>query len=643
MADGYGFRILDRFCLIHDGCEIPLRGQKQKAILAWFCLTGETGIPRDRLADLLWSDSDGEKARGSLRNTLHVLTRDVAPLELFVADRTQVRATFLPLQCEVMRDLSRPMDAAAAQAGGMSLLDAETRFAADLWGLDPIFDQFLSERRAVWLALVSQQLHNRLRAAEGRPEARALAERLRELEPQDEEATRALMRLEIAAGNKAAALDHYRRLWEVLDEEFDVEPSAETQSLAVSLKLSGPAAPVPSLLEERITIFLHPFALAGLPDEDQILVSSVQAEIGAALFAVEDWVTIEAAAGMALPDRPGHYELRGTLSPGLEDMRLILTLKDLGSGTIIWTWPLQLHRLDWVRNSGFAVQRMAMRLTGKLEAHYISGIESYSDAELADYRKLMRARWLMRDWSPEADRRAEALLRSVASGGNTGLQARVGLAELLNSRELIFPGLGAVHAGVPEALTIGRAITAEAPERGDAWLAYGWSSILLDDVDTSARAASVVADLSQSNPRRLSGAAEMMALSGQLDRAVRLAEAASQLDAGVCRVSMGYRTPVALLAGDYDRAMDLAEKSEGAIPFTFAYGAAAAMLAGQPGRAHRFWGRFCHDLRGRWQGTTPPTPLDWFLAASSMRRGLGLDRIAGPLADLARQRQDRVV
>lgn len=165
----------------------------------------------------------------------------------------------------------------------------------------------------------------------------------------------------------------------------------------------------------------------------------------------------------------------------------------------------------------------------------------------------------------------------------------------------------------------------------------------MDDVDTSARAASVVADLSQSNPRRLSGAAEMMALSGQLDRAVRLAEAASQLDAGVCRVSMGYRTPVALLAGDYDRAMDLAERSEGAIPFTFAYGAAAAMEAGRVDRARQFWDGFCADLAARWQGTTPPAPLDWFLAASSMRRSLGLDRVAVLLGDLDCQRQDRVV
>lgn len=647
MAAGYGYRILDRFSLSRDDAEIPARGQKHKAILAWFCLTGAGAIGRDKMADLLWSDSGAEKARGSLRNTLHVLAKDAQPHDLFVSGRSDLRSLIGAPVDEIERDLADWDAGRTAPLAARSLTDADMRFAADLWGLDPVFDAFLAERRAAWLAQTAMALRSRLMQATAPSARRILAERLRELEPQDEEATRALMRIEIAAGNNAAALDHYRRLWDVLDEEFDIEPSQETQALAVAVKMAGapPAPPEadPGAGAERITIFLHPFAFGAVPDDIQILVTSVQAELSAALFAVEDWVTIEAMPGIDLPRRAGHYELRGTLSPGLEEMRLILTLKDLASGTIIWTWPLSLHPDEWLRNSGFAVQRMAIRLTGKLEAHYISRIGDYRDEELADFRKLMRARWLMRDWSADADRRAEALLRSVASAGELGIRARVGLAEILNSRELIFPGLGPVHAGVPEALEIGRHCTEAAPDRGDAWLAYGWSSILCDDVETAGQAAGIVADLSQSNPRRLSGAAEMMALSGQVARAVRLADAAARLDAGVCRVSLGYRVPVAFLNGDYAAAMDLAERSGGPIPFTYAYAAAAAHLAREPLRARSFWTRFCADLNRRWQGSAPPCPLQWFLAASSMRRGHGLDLVAEALSALDDQRQERVV
>ena len=123
----------------------------------------------------------------------------------------------------------------------------------------------------------------------------------------------------------------------------------------------------------------------------------------------------------------------------------------------------------------------------------------------------------------------------------------------------------------------------------------------------------------------------------------------------------GYRTPVALLAGQLAQAMDLAEESEGTIPFTFAYGAAAAQMAGETARALRFWARFREGLAGRWQGDGQPDPLGWFLAATSMRWTHGLEEVAGALSSLtgapardlllavpplpagAVQRQDRVV
>jgi hypothetical protein len=106
---------------------------------------------------------------------------------------------------------------------------------------------------------------------------------------------------------------------------------------------------------------------------------------------------------------------------------------------------------------------------------------------------------------------------------------------------------------------------------------------------------------------------------------------------------MGYRTPVALLSGQYDQAMELADKSQGAIPFTYAYGAAAAVMARKRREAEEFWARFCHDLTTRWRGNKAPDPLRWFLSASSMRRGHGLDLVAEALETLEDQRQDRVV
>ena len=46
------------------------------------------------------------------------------------------------------------------------------------------------------------------------------------------------MRLAMEAGDIGAALAAYKRLWDLLAEEFDVEPSKETQELVATIKLA---------------------------------------------------------------------------------------------------------------------------------------------------------------------------------------------------------------------------------------------------------------------------------------------------------------------------------------------------------------------------------------------------------------------
>jgi DNA-binding SARP family transcriptional activator len=648
MVVGLSFRVLDRFALAHERQDIPIRSQKQKAVLAWFVLSGQSEVRRDWLADLLWSGSDQEKARGSLRSLLHLMP-PVGGAELIGSSRASLKAAFGPVPCEVRLALAAWDGGDSAPLTRIDLTEAETRFAADLWGLDPQYDAFLAEARVRYVAGLTDALRDRLRDGAAGAALRPVAERLRELTPEDELATRALMRIDMAAGNNAAALAHYDRLWSVLDEAFDIEPSEETQALAVSIKMPA-AAPQPRATGvERITIFLQPFPTTALSPEDQMAVSGLQAELVSALFAVEDWVTIETSPGMALPQSPGCFELRGMLSPGLDDLRLILTLKDLSTSHLIWSWPIAMDPGRWRRNSDFAIQRIAARLTGKVESHFQSITAAIPDGDLEDYAKLVRARWLMRDWTADADQRAEHLLRAVAGHPDFGIRARVGLVDLLNSRELIFPGIGPVHAGVPEAYEIAKLCVAEAPDSAPAWMAYAWSCLLTNRLDAAEEAGLTVASLSSSVPRRLAAAAEAVSLAGNLRRGQALAAQAADLDPGTCRFTLGYRISVALLSDANTLAADLAERAAGAIIFGNAYGAVAAQRLGQADRAGRLWDAFCEDLFGRWQGAALPDPVAWLAAAISMRPGKGLEPTIATLAEIRdlrwnrQPRQERVV
>ena len=94
-------------------------------------------------------------------------------------------------------------------------------------------------------------------------------------DPSHEGAARAAMQAHMAFGDTSQAMRIYERLWAVLDEEFDVEPSEKTQALYVAIKQGQHAAPraarrpTPAALEPEllapIAIVVEPTSGAQLP------------------------------------------------------------------------------------------------------------------------------------------------------------------------------------------------------------------------------------------------------------------------------------------------------------------------------------------------------------------------------------------
>ncbi|MFC7689443.1 bacterial transcriptional activator domain-containing protein [Paeniroseomonas aquatica] len=71
-----------------------------------------------------------------------------------------------------------------------------------------------------------------------------LAEAILKLDPTHEEACRDVMRGSAEAGDTIGALRAYDQLWQLLEDDYDTEPSAPTQALVADIKL-GRIAPWP--------------------------------------------------------------------------------------------------------------------------------------------------------------------------------------------------------------------------------------------------------------------------------------------------------------------------------------------------------------------------------------------------------------
>lgn len=179
--------------------------RKTAALLTWLALAGAT--PRERLADLLWPDA--ASPRNSLRQVLHVLGRD-APL---VTGGDPV-----------------------ALGGDVDVVhgDGELLGAFDFSDA-PEFDEWLAFQRDRQRDERIERLATRADALErdGRlADALDGARRVLPLDPFSEVAHRRVMRLAYLVGDRAGALNVYRRFEERLSRELGVRPLPETTALA---------------------------------------------------------------------------------------------------------------------------------------------------------------------------------------------------------------------------------------------------------------------------------------------------------------------------------------------------------------------------------------------------------------------------
>jgi DNA-binding SARP family transcriptional activator len=224
---------------IHVGQrEIGLKQYKVKSLLAYLALAPGMTRTRDCLIGLLWSEYPEDKARASLRQALHVLRHifDGAGVAAFSADKVRVSLNTAQIESDLNDTLS------SIRSGYLpDCLVNETRITETfMYGYDdtdPSFADWLRVQRESLRQLLIRTLEAQL-ADRSRPilHVKRIARALCQIDPTHEPACRCLMSAYVETGDVAGALLVYKRLWEHLDNDYDIEPSAATQELVVAIK-----------------------------------------------------------------------------------------------------------------------------------------------------------------------------------------------------------------------------------------------------------------------------------------------------------------------------------------------------------------------------------------------------------------------
>lgn len=229
--------------------------RKTAALLAYLALDPRNH-PRETLAESFWPDADPQAGRASLNMALTSLRRQLEPPgvpqgAVLTGDRFHVRlnSEYVCTDVAEFEDLLRKAEAAQSQEEEAGFL----REALPLYG-GMLLPGFYEE----WIVLEQQRLAERYQQALRRlirHEAKArnaekaigYARRAIEADPFSEQAHQDLMRLLVAAGQPAAALNHYRETEQRFREELGA-PSPLLRRLAgeIERQQNAPSEPASS-------------------------------------------------------------------------------------------------------------------------------------------------------------------------------------------------------------------------------------------------------------------------------------------------------------------------------------------------------------------------------------------------------------
>jgi TolB-like protein/DNA-binding SARP family transcriptional activator len=213
---------------------------RRAALLCYLALATPRGFHRrDTLFSLFWPEYDAEQARHALRQSVYVLRRALGAKAIVSRGDEEVALATEQIRCDVWEfeaelDQGRPADALALYRG--ELLAGFHISAA------PEFERWLDQERsrlrqrageAGWaLAAAREREGDAAGAAEAARHAAAFS-------PTDETAVRRLILLLERLGDRAAALRAYEAFAWKLEGEYELEPSAETQTVVARIRAAS--------------------------------------------------------------------------------------------------------------------------------------------------------------------------------------------------------------------------------------------------------------------------------------------------------------------------------------------------------------------------------------------------------------------
>lgn len=620
---------------------VVIGSRKARALLGYLLVNENHHETREHLVGLLWSESDGEKARGSLRHCLKEIRLALRGTDFAGLQLDNQTIGFDPASVSV--DLWEILDRAKRGEVHPKLLDIPQltdHLLKDVETVDPVFRTWLlAKRQSLNQRLISDLERVLDGAVVGSREGGHAARAIQNLDATNEVACRHLMRGRAAQNDIGGALKIYTDFWELLDREYDVEPTEQTQSLFAELKAALPlTGPPPAVAKEpqlvapvagkrpagaKLVISIGSFDATAVPATRRYLVQGFRSELIAHLTRFREWMIRERPTDGSDVGDADEYFLQADILPFRKGARLALSLRECATGGYLWGDGVNLESVDWGDTQLSVVRRIAAALNIHVSAGRLAQIAPKSPSDMIAYDMWLRGQNEQLPHEQRGYEVAEALYRNIIAEHMNFAPAYSSLAQLQNSRHFINPGQYRDAHTQTEALKFASEAVRLDPMDSRSQLSLGWANAMVGLHDQAAVHHRLAVELNDSDPWTLVSAALGSAFRSETATARELITRSAKISLQPSPAQWRYTAMVQYLNGDYLECLRATEKAKSSIQNVLVWRATSLVQLERVSEARMAVDQFFAAAAKIWtRSDVPPTRehiARWFLQAFPIR------------------------
>ena len=657
--------LVGRLSVRFKGRLVELRTQKAGAVLSYLALAETKQESRERLVGLLWSRSDEEKARASLRQVVRELRSafEAAGYDGFSAGRLSVHLDAETVEVDV-ESIIRQTESGSVHPLLLNTPHLGERILEGMDDLDPSF--------RVWVLAKRQTIHDRLMrnlgagllakdAAAGAK--REVAAAILNLDPTHEEACCHLMQAHAEQGDVAGALRIYKALWNLLDRDYGMEPSLATEKLVAQIKLgvfeqplaaaddaadtralralngsvlpAAPQAVANVKAAAKTCIVLLPFAMHGVDSDHTHLVQGFHQHLAASLVRFREWSVVDrhpairfrewsvvdrhpSTAALPATDSILQYSIETTAYQAGAEINMVMVLRDEAMGIYVWSETFRLGLNNWFEAQQRIIRRIAMSLNVQLSAERLMRLAGEPDVSLDTHDRWLRGQSLLSKFDAESWQRAVTIFRDAIRENPTFSPCYSSLVQMNNIEHIVHPGFFRDLAKARATVELAKTAVQLDPVDSRAHLCCGWSYVMALRETEAAPHMELACELNDNDPWTLVSFAHYCVFCGSLEQARLRAEQSLALSPAPSYLEWGYHATVRALCGDYAGALEAIDRAHGVIKTLPAWRAVALFHLGEVAMAKEQAQRFLNGIRSFWIGPDPPTDeaiTRWLLQA----------------------------